>query len=65
MTTPTRPETPPELIPCSVCRKEIPLSSALTPNGAEYIAHFCGIECYQEFLEAQKKSDAAKPPAQK
>ncbi len=53
----TRPEMPTEQVPCSVCRKEIPLSTALTPQGAEYIGYFCGIECYQEFLAEQKLAD--------
>ncbi len=48
--TPTEPLVPPARIACSICRKEIPLSSALTPQGAEYVGYFCGIECYQEFV---------------
>ena len=44
------------LIACDVCRKEIPLSAAFTPEGAEYVEHFCGIECYQSFAaEALKR----------
>lgn len=45
-----RPSPPSELVSCRICRKEIPLSSALTPQGAEYIGYFCGIECYEEFM---------------
>ncbi len=56
MPAPTRPETPAQLVACSICRKEIPLSSALTPQGAEYIEYFCGIECYQEFVAEHKAS---------
>ncbi|MCP3024580.1 DUF3330 domain-containing protein, partial [Cupriavidus basilensis] len=26
--------------------------AAFTPEGAEYVEHFCGLECYQRF-EAQ------------
>jgi hypothetical protein len=37
---------------CCVCCKEIPLDAAFTPEGAEYVEHFCGLECYQRF-EAQ------------
>ncbi|WP_250130306.1 DUF3330 domain-containing protein [Escherichia coli] len=32
---------------CCVCCKEIPLDAAFTPEGAEYVEHFCGLECYQ------------------
>lgn len=31
---------------CCVCCKEIPLDAAFTPEGAEYVEHFCGLECY-------------------
>ncbi|TLK04259.1 DUF3330 domain-containing protein, partial [Pseudomonas aeruginosa] len=27
---------------CCVCCKEIPLDAAFTPEGAEYVEHFCG-----------------------
>ncbi len=66
--TPIEPPPPVVRIECSVCRKEIPLSSALTPQGAEYVGYFCGIECYQEFLaEAEQKpaSPDNTPAAQK
>ncbi|MGX0939695.1 uncharacterized protein DUF3330, partial [Cupriavidus metallidurans] len=35
--------------------KEIPLDAAFTPEGAEYVEHFCGLECYQRF-EARAKT---------
>jgi len=43
-------------ISCCVCCKEIPLDAAFTPEGAEYIEHFCGLECYERFL-ARAKSE--------
>ena len=55
MATPTRPEIESQKIPCSVCHKEIPFSAALTPQGADYVGHFCGAECYDQFA-AQKKT---------
>ena len=56
---PDRPKMPEQQIACSICRKEIPLSSALTPQGAEYIEYFCGIECYEEFMTEQKASESS------
>ncbi len=56
----TRPSTPTELVACSICHKEIPLSTALTPQGAEYVEYFCGIECYKEFLD--EAAQAPNPP---
>ncbi|MFT2147715.1 DUF3330 domain-containing protein [Klebsiella pneumoniae] len=32
---------------CCVCCKEIPLDAAFTPEGAEYVEHFCGLDCYE------------------
>jgi hypothetical protein len=34
---------------CCVCCEEIPLDAAFTPEGAEYVEHFCGLECFQRF----------------
>jgi hypothetical protein len=34
---------------CCVCCKEIPLDAAFTPEGAEYVEHFCGLDCYERF----------------
>ena len=57
MATPTHPEIKSQQVSCSICRKEIPLSAALTPQGADYVGYFCGIECYGQFA-AQKKPGA-------
>ncbi len=56
MTTPPHPSITPERVSCSVCHKEIPLSSALTPQVEDYVLYFCGIECYEEFAAEQKSS---------
>jgi hypothetical protein len=34
---------------CCVCCKEIPSDAAFTPEGAEYVEHFCGLDCYERF----------------
>lgn len=39
---------------CCECCKEIPLDAAFTPEGAEYVEHFCGLECYQRFQARAK-----------
>jgi hypothetical protein len=51
---------------CCVCCKEIPLDAAFTPEGAEYVEHFCGLECYQRFkarAKAAAESEAATTPS--
>jgi predicted signal transduction protein with EAL and GGDEF domain len=39
---------------CCVCCKEIPLDAAFTPEGAEYVEHFCGLDCYERFQARAK-----------
>lgn len=38
-----------EIISCQVCNKEVPLSEAKVSEAADYVAHFCGLECYAEW----------------
>ncbi|MBI4936753.1 MAG: DUF3330 domain-containing protein [Nitrosomonadales bacterium] len=56
-----QPEVQPQKISCSMCRKEIPLSAALRPQGVDYVGYFCGIECYDEFTEQKNSGTPAKP----
>lgn len=35
----------PELIQCEVCLREIPGSVAVTVEGADYVHHYCGLDC--------------------
>jgi hypothetical protein len=57
MTTPIHPDIPPQKIACSVFHEEVPLNLANTPVGADYIGHYGGIDCYDEF--ATLNQDAA------
>lgn len=36
-------------ISCDVCRKEVPLSEAVVPEAKDYVAHFCGLDCYEQW----------------
>ncbi|MCB4568744.1 DUF3330 domain-containing protein [Escherichia coli] len=52
------------LSPPTICN-----SAAFTPEGAEYVEHFCGLECYQRFqarastaTETSVKPDACDSP---
>jgi hypothetical protein len=38
-----------EHVSCQICMKEIPLSEAVVPEATEYVAHFCGVECYDKW----------------
>ena len=48
-----------EKISCDICRKEVPLSEAMIPEAEDYVAHFCGLECYTTW---KKQSDKAVKP---
>jgi len=45
------PEIPsdPDLVPCWVCLKEIPVSEATSEEAVDYVLHFCGLECYAKW----------------
>ena len=45
-----------EKVSCDVCRKEIPLSEAVIPEAADYVAHFCGLECYAKWKRQSENS---------
>ena len=44
------------LVSCDLCHKEIPQSAVFSPEAADYIGAFCGLECYQTFLEGADRS---------
>lgn len=37
------------LVPCEVCMKEVPLTEATVPEASDYVAYFCGLECYAKW----------------
>jgi Domain of unknown function (DUF3330) len=36
-------------VTCSVCHREIPVPAAVWREGSDYVAHFCGLECYDQW----------------
>jgi hypothetical protein len=34
---------------CAVCEREVPLSEAVVPEASDYMAYFCGLECYERW----------------
>lgn len=59
MTTPQRPQAIAEHISCDICHKEIPLSEAKTFEAEDYVAHFCGLDCYSAW---KQRSETSVPP---
>ena len=37
-------------VACSACQSEIPVSEAISFEATDYVAHFCGLDCYQRWL---------------
>ncbi len=40
-----------DLIACEFCLLEVPLTDALTPETDDYVAHYCGLECYEQWKQ--------------
>jgi len=49
---------PDEKATCDVCHKEVPLSVALRSEAADYVVHFCGLDCYAKW---KQQSDGTVP----
>ena len=46
-----------ELVECEVCLKEVPASAAKNEEAQDYVAHFCGIDCFAKWKEKQEKAE--------
>lgn len=38
-----------EHVACEVCLKEVPRSEAVVSEAADYVAYFCGLDCYGQW----------------
>lgn len=52
-------------VSCSICRKEIPLSEAISAEAVDYVAYFCGLDCYNEWKNKSEKADSKSSAAKK
>ena len=46
-----------EQVPCEICNKEIPLSEAKSFEAEDYVAHFCGLNCYSKWKLRSENPD--------
>jgi len=46
-----------ETVECSQCLREIPASEAKSAEGIDYIAHFCGLECYDKWIKEKQQPE--------
>ena len=47
-----------ERIECELCLREVPLSEATSGEATDYVAYFCGLDCYEKW-RSQTGSGAA------
>jgi hypothetical protein len=41
---------------CAGCEREVPLSEAVVPEASDYVAYFCGLDCYDRWrIEAGRR----------
>jgi Domain of unknown function (DUF3330) len=36
-------------VPCAVCEHEVPLSESVIREASDYMAYFCGLDCYERW----------------
>ena len=46
-----------EKVACEVCLKEVPVSEAKSDEARDYVAHFCGLECYSKWQAKEAKNE--------
>lgn len=52
----------PETVACEICMKEIPKSVAHSAEGAEYVYHFCGADCFTKWQAEHERGEREKKP---
>ena len=48
-----------EITSCEICMKEVPVSATLNEEGADYIHHFCRLDCLETW---RRKARQEFPP---
>ena len=48
-----------ERVACEICLKEVPRSEATVPEATDYVAYFCGLDCYEKW-----KSQSGRTPGE-
>lgn len=43
------------MVACKVCLEEVPVSEAKSEEASDYVAHFCGLDCYEKWLKSSEK----------
>lgn len=48
-----------QTVACSVCLRDIPASEQSSAEAQDYVAHYCGLECYALWRGQEPSSDAS------
>ena len=48
------------LVACEVCLKEIPMSESSSCEASDYVAYFCGLDCYDKWRKQDISDDPEK-----
>lgn len=52
-------------VDCRVCLAEVPISEARSAEATDYVAYFCGLDCYQQWhLSASETAQEAEAKQQ-
>lgn len=46
------------LVACEVCLKEIPVSESSSCEASDYVAYFCGLDCYEIWRKQDISNDS-------
>jgi len=41
-----------ERLPCQVCQHEVPASEVFMAEAVDYVAYFCGLECFDKWRQS-------------
>lgn len=47
-----------QLLSCEICLQQIPLSESEISEANDYVAYFCGLDCYDVWIRQQHKSNS-------
>lgn len=49
-----------QLVSCEICLKSIPVSEARHAETDDYVAYFCGLDCYDLWIKQQALEEEGK-----
>jgi hypothetical protein len=48
-------------VPCAQCLKEVPVSEAKVAEAVDYVAYFCGLDCYAKWAKQEEGPECLRP----